>query len=126
MMYDVARADVLTALRKPGVTLRSELPESESVDALIYALLRTRCAQAYSVGIRPSYSEWCIMQSLEQSAWQDAAIEAARAALATQAAAAGNAAMARRALHDGDEAALRQDAMLQALELERIKEASHG
>lgn len=72
--------------------------------------------RAYAAGVRPSYEAWLLMPDDEREAWELVAAEHEKAQLAIKALVAGNVGVARRALHDGDIEAIRQDAIVEGLQ----------
>jgi hypothetical protein len=72
--------------------------------------------KAFAAGVRPSYADWLVMPEDEREAWELCAAEHEKAQLAIQALVNGNTFVAKRALHDGDIEAIRNDAIMAGLE----------
>lgn len=93
------------------ITAPASISKEESRRKVIAVIMRQLIVQAVTCGVRPSYADWIAMQPTERAVWEELCLEAYKAETVRLAAACGNAGMAKRALHDGDEAALDLDAI---------------
>lgn len=93
------------------VTSPVTMSKEESRRKVLAAIMRELIMQAVSCGVRPSYVDWLGMEPAERAVWEEICLEVYKAETVRLATACGNVGMAKRALHDGNEAALDLDAI---------------
>ena len=100
-----------TLLGTGPVGAPTTMSQAEARQKVLAVIMRQLVAQAVTCGVRPSYLDWVGMMPSERAVWEELCLEAYKADTFRLAAACGNAGMAKRALHDGNEAALDLDAI---------------
>lgn len=110
-LYATCRATALEQVAKRGLKCELDITQEEALEKVTLMLLEKECLRALTIGIAPSYDDWCGMVEQERKVWEDSRVEIERGRLGVQAALAGNLPMANAMLNADDDSQRRFAAM---------------